>query len=794
MTSAQAAPNEDPASAAAVAPPVDPANTSSMSAQADENGSLGGDIVVTAQRRSQNVQDVGIAITAVSGAQLRSLGFTSSLDIAKLSSNIAVSGSYGGLMSQYSIRGITQNDFHDHVEGVVATYIDDTYVAMQQGSTFTLFDIDRVEALKGPQGTLFGRNATAGLVHFLSRRPTDEFEGYADVTYASYDNARFEGALSGPIANGVAARFSGMFERSDGFLKNFYPNTFTPAGLPQGGDPAPGSGADLGGVKSDVAVRGQVTADISDNVKLWTSGFYSHLIAGSAPYQLSDQTISILDANGLQINNAYISPTETCRVIRAGVCTGTRPVPGADFYGYRDPDGRGLDTSVDYAFDDGSQTKVWGGSAKLTIDFGDTNLTWISDYKRFDKNFLFDLSADATNSLFDIAVSKENTLSQELRLAGRTGPLTWVTGAYFLRINNDSANGIGALPNSVLATNGVGFDLPQVASLLSKSYSLFGQVEYRLTDTITAIAGLRASFERKTFEFEDLYVSTRAESSDPKVWDYAGALSLGQYNDKNKETLWNWKAQLNWKPSDTLLIYAGVTQGQKASSYNVAGAFIFANDGAGIPYKAERIVSYETGFKSNLFDNKLRFNSSVYYYDYHDYQAALWTGSSTILINVDAEFYGIEGEIAGNVTKDFEVALNGAWQHNTVKDVPVGSGFADTETSFAPEWTASAVLRYTYPAVIANGNVSLQASGSYQSSIWQNLNNYDANKLDAYFTADARLGWTSTDLRYSLAVFAKNIFNKRYETVGFDEASSIGANITSPGRPRWIGVNGRWNF
>lgn len=791
------------ADAAAAAPPPEPGavvtpDPNAAAADTTDEGVLGGDIVVTAQRRSQNAQDVGIAMLAVSGEEIRLLGLNSSVDLAKIASNVALSGSYGGLTSQFTIRGVTQNDFNDHVESVVATYVDDTYVAMQQGANFTLFDIDRVEALKGPQGTLFGRNATGGLVHYVTKRPTDTFEGYVDATYASYNDARIEGALSGPLVPGVDARLSGLFERSDGYLKNAYPGrTFVAGSRPQGDVLADG-GADLGGLKSNVALRGQVTADLADNVDLWVSGFYSNMIAGSAPYQLSDRTLNIQDANGNQLDTVFASPTETCEIVKAGLCapgffeaSPTRAAPGADFYGYTDPDGRGLKTSIDYAFDDGSRAKTWGGSGKLTASFGAANLTWISDYKRFTKDFQFDLVPDPTNAYLWIAQSHANTLSQEVRLDGVSRRLTWVFGGYFLRINNHSTNGFGFLPGGIFGA--AGFDEPRIVHLLSHSTSLFGQGEYRLSDTLTAIAGLRASREKKAYDFSILAVTT-GPADDPRDFDYAGGFLEGAYHAKTSETLWNWKAQLNWKPQDDLLVYAGVTQGQKAGSFNQAGSELFANDGAAIPYKPERLISYETGFKSSLLDRRLRVNASAYYYDYRNYQAAQWTGISSIIINADARFYGFEGEVGGSVTRDVDVSFNGAYQKNTVKDVPVAGGLRDVSTTFAPRWTGSGLIRYTYPQAVAGGRVAVQVAGRYQSMVWQNLNNFTANRLRGYATADARLGWIAPGDRYEFALFAKNIFDKRYETVGFDEAYVTGGSITSPGRPRWIGVNGRVNF
>jgi iron complex outermembrane receptor protein len=165
--------------------------------------------VVTAQKREQNVQDVGISITAFSGEQLDQLGLNNSSEIALFTPAVHVGGNLAGQNLQFTIRGVAQNDFNDQTESPVAVYVDDTYVAMAQGQRFAMYDLDRIEILKGPQGTLFGRNATGGLAHFLSRRPTEETEGYIEARYGDYDRFGIEGAVGGSLSDSVRGRISG---------------------------------------------------------------------------------------------------------------------------------------------------------------------------------------------------------------------------------------------------------------------------------------------------------------------------------------------------------------------------------------------------------------------------------------------------------------------------------------------------------------------------------------------------------------------------------------------------------
>jgi len=178
------------------------------------------EIIVTAQKREQSIQDVPIAITAFSGRQLKELGFQDSTDIVNMTPGVAASGNIGGQFLTFNIRGVNQSDFADLHESPNAVYIDQVYLSLMQSNKFGLFDSERVEILKGPQGTLYGRNATGGLVHYITRKPTDTFEAYADVTYGSYDQVRFEGAASGPLTANLKARAAILFNRHDEIFEN----------------------------------------------------------------------------------------------------------------------------------------------------------------------------------------------------------------------------------------------------------------------------------------------------------------------------------------------------------------------------------------------------------------------------------------------------------------------------------------------------------------------------------------------------------------------------------------------
>src|SRR5690349_18005542 len=189
---------------------------------ADESVSSGAleEVLVTAQKRAQNAQDVGISISAISGADLQTLGAVAATDITKSMPAVVMTQPNGPSSFSLSIRGVTQNDFADHQESPAAIYIDEVYVSQMAGLAFSLFDIERVEVLRGPQGTLFGRNATGGLANFITRKPTDAQEGYVDVIFGERNLTRVEGAFNSPLTQGLDARFAFQSNHYDPLFKN----------------------------------------------------------------------------------------------------------------------------------------------------------------------------------------------------------------------------------------------------------------------------------------------------------------------------------------------------------------------------------------------------------------------------------------------------------------------------------------------------------------------------------------------------------------------------------------------
>ncbi len=783
------------------------------------------EVVVTAQKREQSLQDVGIAITAFTGDQLRALGVEESFDVALFSPGVHISGNLAGQNTQFTIRGVTQNDFNDIVEAPNAVYLDDGYIAVAQAQTFAVFDVDRVEILKGPQGTLFGRNATGGLIHYLSRKPSfDETEGFLDVTYGMFDSnadadqIRLEGAIGGPLSDRVAGRAAFMYNTNDGYLNNLYP-LGAPAGGPGSAPPGVGAGADMGDAET-LALRGTLDFQISDSLLFRVSANYAESDVATGPYQ-SKSTIAVLDANGELVNVIDTPPNETRLSIfgsgdggadaidgdqflpGGGIGLPGRPVPGGDFFGYIDPDGADFDTSGDFAFQDQGFTDTWGINGRFEYDMANGMLlTAITDYKDYEKLLFIDVDSAPVNQLANYAGVDSSSLTQEIRLNWETDRSRWVAGFYYLNIDTRSDNGLKAPANSIAGSPPFApVDIGVVADLETDSYSLFGQVEYDFTDRLTGIFGLRAIQEEKDFS-TGIGVFLSQGNFTVNQGDFLpnafGAGSPYFFSDDISDTLWAAKAQLDFRVNDDLLVYGGINRGVKAGSFNapLLGAFLGSGGNDALPYGEEKLTSYEAGFKATFGDGRSRLNGTFFYYDYTDYQAFLFVGVGGVVINADADNVGAELEFVTSPAEGWDVLLSVSAFDATVKDVLLRNGSPlpprDVDPTYSPEFQATALVRYEWPAL--GGTMHVRGDVSYSDEFYYNLRNFDADKFDSYTLVNASLGWANADQTLDLTLDINNLSDERIGVQGFDLATLCGCNEVAYQPPRWVGVSARWSF
>lgn len=795
------------------------------------------EVIVTAQKREESIQDVGIAITAFSGEQLKTFGFVHNTEIAAFTPGVHISGNNAGQTLQFTIRGVTQNDFADLHEAPNAVYIDEGYVATGQGQLFANFDMERVEILKGPQGTLFGRNATGGLVHFITSKPTDTFEAYADASYGSYDSVRVEGAVSGPLSDTVRGRISGFFNKFDPIWDNIFPDQLPPApGIFPPGSVLTGSTAGAADVweQDQFALRGQLEFDFSDTTRVWLKGHYAEQTPGSGPYQ-NIATVAYLDdtdgdgAVDDLVDTGFADDIRTtCEQINinTGDCIdsaldldfdGRRPGPTTDFFGYDDLDGEGDTTSTDHVVSDYDRVEIYGFTGTFSWDINDSMvLTAVSNYTEQEKRQSLDVDSGPGPQFIVANDSTHDWFSQELRLNGTGERYKWVLGLYYLTIDaqydsglTDTLGGLNVFAGSP-PPFGAGdptrnVDAGVKSYLETDSYSVFGQLDYDLSDQLSAVIGVRLIQEEKEFEYTNrLYdnLDDRTIDNDsepifmpPGIFPGTGNTIefFPPHSEDISKTLWSGKIGLNWTPNEDLLLYANFNRGVKAGSCNAPLlTFLTAEQYC---YDEEILLAYEAGFKATIWDGRARINGSAYYYDYSDYQAFQFIGTSGAVFNVDAEYYGAEIDFAATPTANLDFIFGVSWIDPKVKDLNVAPNLPrNVEPSFTPDWQASGLARYTWPESMMGGDVALQMDFNYASEAYYNINNFGTHEMDSYIVGNARLTWYSSDDRLEVQFFVNNLADERYQNIGFELSTICGCDERSYGLPRWFGGRIRYNY
>ncbi len=742
------------------------------------------EVVVTAQKREQKLNDVGVAVTAFTSDQMKALGFEASTDLIAYTPGISLAGDIGGQRAIFNIRGVVQNDYADLAEAPVAVYIDGAYLASTQAQTFGLFDVARVEMLKGPQGTLFGRNATGGLVNTITSKPTDELEGYIEGTYASFNQIRLEGAISGPLSDSVRGRLAFMGNRQDEILDNIYP------GVDFNGDGGTDGGED--GYNDDtVAVRGHLKFDIGDQGSLLLSGNWADTTKSEGPYQLA-ATTEIRRANGEVIDVIYsIDDPMNCDVIQAGACIDgngdgsvTRPVVGGDFYGNVNPDGTGDKVNKDFAFDDQNELKSQGLAAEFKYDFEWAQLTSLTDYKNFTRVIGLDSDQSATGGLIFQSDGDTDQLSQEIRFNGTTDNMVWVAGGYYLGVDTDFIQGLAASPVSQDWFDIQGQEANTITELNTDSYSIFGQVDYTLTDELVLVAGLRLTQEDKDF---DGVVTFFVNNDDREIETSGPLFSIDELKDSNDQDLWSGKIQLEYSPDEGSLYYAGINRGVKAGSFN---APLF---GGFSPYDEEILLAYEVGAKLTLAGGSLQLNMAAYYYDYQDYQSFTFVNNSSAVTNEDATYTGFEVEMIASPADALEVLFGVSYADAEVENLQIASDiFIDAAPPFTPEWQVSGLIRYTWDAF--GGDLTAQASANYQSEFYHNARNFTAHEFDSYTQVKTRVGWADAENLWNIAAYVDNLTDEDNGVIGFDVSGFYGSSQESYARPRSYGLTVRRNF
>ncbi|WP_299596907.1 TonB-dependent receptor [uncultured Microbulbifer sp.] len=700
------------------------------------------EVTVTAQKREQSMQDVSVAVSAFSGDAIDKMGFEEGLDITQQVPNMNFFAIFGEASSpSVSLRGISLVNFSDSWESPVSIYVDDVYRGNPAGSAIQLFDLERVEVLRGPQGTLYGRNTTGGLVHYVSRKPTETLEATASASYGTYSERILEGTVSGPLSETVRGRVAIKSTHNDGWQTNTV------------------NGEKLNDTDS-FGYRTQLEIDLADNAGLLLN------VHGSKADQ---QSVGFAHMGYLQEAN---EGADKCAIsaIQAGRCTSA----SFGMTGIEATEGKYGPEYVATGATDGLATQIdtFGTSATLNWDFENFSLTSITAYEELDK-FLQDDGDGTAVIYFDeqYGVDAEQ-YTQEIRLDGNTEKTNWVTGFYYYKDDR------GLITQAPTTADGLWHQ--EIVTLDSESWALFGQLEYDLSESLTLISGLRYTEEERDF----------TQDAGPSFYDEID--TTGELSDSATTG----RIGLDWRPSEGTLAYASYSTGFKSGGFS--GSYNALPEST-LPVGSESIQNFELGLKTTLAE-VYRLNAAAFHYTVEDYQAQVFltVADGSVITNAgDVTGSGAEVELTAPITDNFEVIAGAGWL-NTEFDSEQIFFVADdaytldgNELPSAPGFTYNLVARY-YQSLGSNGDLVLQGDYSWQDDHYLQVENDPYSMQSAYGLANAKVSWHSPTDAYSIEAFARNLTNEEYFTYQNTLGSDWGYGVW--GQPRTAGLRFNWKM
>ncbi|WP_416907538.1 MAG: TonB-dependent receptor [Polymorphobacter sp.] len=618
-------------------------------------------IIVTAQRRSESAQTVPIAISAFSADTLSNRGIATPLQLVAFVPNLFGANNTGlGSANAYYIRGLGNTETIATFDPPVGTYIDDIYMSRQNGNNFAFFDIDRIEVLRGPQGTLFGRNTTGGAINVIMKQPGDEIGGFAEAAYGAYDLKMIRGSIDLPLSPGIAIKVSGYYQDTDGYVNN----TTT-------GERA--NDSDMAGL------RGAIKMKITDDL-VWN---------GSATYMRN---------SGENLANFTCDPANPANCNGRFITTGMRqnPAPGTTpFAGTIDLISAISPPFVPIAVDATGDKLNYPLGNEVETQIYISNFEWqaaddftfnvITGYIDMSQKFALDFAdgrglpnianpippvagfARGGFSILNDGVHKQFT--QEVKLNGKLfdGAVEFVTGVFYINEKNatDFADLFG---NSFLLAD-------RRLDNKTEAWAGYVQADLALSDQFKATAGIRYTDEEKTFRISDNRFFCNGPTAPARCLSNENLivnLATGplQIPTTQRAKLWTPRFALNWTPNDETLLFASATRGFKSGGWNARGT---ANNTL-LPFDPETVWSYEIGAKTQFLDNRLRVNVTGFFLDTSDLQTPTafvdpQTGAISFITQnfADYENKGVELEITAVPTRGLNLYMNVGYQDDKYK-------------------------------------------------------------------------------------------------------------------------------
>ncbi|WP_294195721.1 TonB-dependent receptor [uncultured Sphingomonas sp.] len=733
--------------ALAQAQAADPA-PAEQAAPAQDSG-MEGDIIVTAQRREQSILSVPIAISAIGGNTLTTKGITNSANLAAAVPNLQVSSPYGATQPNFSLRGISvANEYNSNQASPIGVYVDDVYLASRTAHGMGLFDLERVEVLRGPQGTLFGRNTTGGAINFITKSPTlHGNEGYAEAGYGNFNTVTAQGAIETTmVEDQLGLRVAANYVKGDGQIKNVFPG---------GRDP-----------NSQDTLQGRATLRIRPgggplDIKIKAYGGRDRgtqaAVHGLQPFrtglgffQVNENRIGLnrTEAYGVSATVSYeLSPTLTLTSITSG---------------------------------DGGRQNLQQAADGSPLDVLDIN--WKSKFGQFSEEARLNYSGDRLKAVGGVFYGRDTvTTDNTFNIGQALGP--GVNGGFFQHYRQ-----------------------------VRRSYAVFAQGDYDLTDRLTLTLGARYTWDRSQYRDGQAYLfagdiggpqlALATTVPCPGVPGTCAYNPNARFNLDGQNNALTGRVSLAYTFEGGTLVYASYNRGYRSGAFNGGGY----TSSAGINYIApERVNAYEVGLKGRYFDSALTLSAAGFYYDYSNQQVQdTRPGPVSFLVNAPkAEVYGAEAEARLRLSPALTLTAAAGYLHSTYKTLTLQNTVLDgNDLPFAPRFTAQGGFDLS---LFKNGNDGLTISPSvayFSRQYFSPFNDINAtgsgqmnSELQQPGYAKVNLTAALTTGRFTFKAFANNLLNARVYAYGLDlRGAGFPYNFLVPSTPRTYGGSIRVAF
>jgi outer membrane receptor protein involved in Fe transport len=711
-----------------------------------------------------------MSISAIGGDELLSRGVSNTADLAKIVPGLTFTQSQVST-PVYTIRGVGFYDSTLSASPAVSVYVDEVPLPFAILTEGAALDLARVEVLKGPQGTLYGQNATGGAINYISAKPGDKLEAGVDASYGRFNAFDMSGFVSGPITDTLGVRVSLKTEQGGTWQRSYTRNDTL------------GKADRLTG-RVMLVWQPVSTLKVTANFNAWydKSDIQAPQLTGHTPYKPSGAYAEVLGVS--------LAPANA----RAANWSANWPMRrNDDFY---------------------------QGSVRADLDLSDTvTLTSISSLLRFTTDSYQDLDATEFAVLDSNTPGKINSFYQELRLAGTTGPARWIVGANY---SHDRARESQILNTDFNSINEIIPGLPKLlksgvfTEQVVKSYAGYANLEYDLTSRLTAQGGIRYTRNIRNFEgcgydadgttYLSFNVLTTLFTGAPPTTPIApgGCLTLSPtfqpalVTDRLSQDNISWRGGLTYTFDNRAIVYANVSRGWKAGGFPTVPASSFTGF---LPATQESLIAYEAGFKLPLVGRTVQLNGAGFYYDYRNKQVRGRIldpifGLLERLINVPkSEVYGAEWALSWTPPGGFTGTVSGTWVKSRIIEFSGYNGagafasYAGSKMPFTPEWQVNAEAQYKW-SLNDRWDAVVGASANYNSATNSTFGDPAILAINARTLVDLRAGVETEDGKLRLQLWGRNVFNKYYWNTTFQADTAW----RMAGRPATYGISLGWRY